>query len=375
MQDSKSWTIGRIAGTPVNVRASALLLIVVFSALYYSQFAYYAASSSTAIAASVGLGLVLVLSVFLHEVAHVLVAKAFKVDAHEIGLTFFGGHAGFKKSFDRPWHSFLTSVAGPLTNVVLAIVLYQVSAAMSLTASNYVVYLLIHIAATMNLFLGIFNLLPGLPLDGGNAVSALVWQFTKKRATGVKVAARAGQVVCVLWLAYAVVWPLVRGQHISTFYIMWTLLIIVVLWTGARAALAQAAQLKALDSTNLSDVTSPVVLVTADQPITAAGEALVKLPVNSAIVVLDPFGAPVGYVDPRALYAVPAEVAHTVTIAAVTVPLVEGSVVSASSTVEQLLNSARTKDGIRTMYVLVDNGQVSAVVWVASLVQALNANR
>lgn len=374
MRDSKSWTIGRIAGTPINVRASALLLIVVFSALYYSQFATYASTSTAAVLSSTVLGVSLVLSVFLHEVAHVLVAKLFKVDAHEIGLTFFGGHAGFKRSFSQPWHSLLTSIAGPLTNILLAAMLGAISHSMTVTSSNVLVYLVIDIAATMNLFLGIFNLLPGLPLDGGNALSALVWQFTKRRSTGITFAARAGQVVCVLWLGYAIVWPLLRGHTISSFYIMWTLLIIFVLWSGARSALAHAAQVKALDAVSLGDITSPAILATADQPVSAVGDALVALPGDAAIVVLDQANVPVAYVDPQALFAVPADAAQHVKIASVAVPLAAGSTVPADTTPENLLNSARTATGVRTMFVLAEGERVAGVVWVASLVRALHIN-
>jgi Zn-dependent protease len=374
MQESKSWTVGRIAGTPVHVRPGALLLIVIFSALYFSSFEQYASSPAAAIIASVVLGIVLVLSVFLHEVAHVLVAKAFKVDAHEIGLTFFGGHAGFKRSFDKPWHSFLTSVAGPATNLLLALVLSRISAAMSVTADNALMYLVIDIGASMNLLLGIFNLLPGLPLDGGNAVSALVWQFTKKRATGILVAARAGQVVCVAWLGYAIVWPLTQGRSIDTFYLLWTLLIVWVLWSGARSALMYARQTQQFDAIDVAALVSPVILVSADQPITAAGEALLNFAANAAIVVVDAQGKPTGYVDPQAMFAVPADEAPHVTISSVSVPLMAGSVVPSTSSAQDLLSDVRTAQGVRTLYVLEGPTGITGVFWIASLLQVIRIN-
>lgn len=374
MQSSTSWKIGSIAGAPIIVRPGAFLLIVVFSAMYFGTFSRYSHTAGPAIAASAALAVILVLSVFLHEVAHVLCAKVFGVAAQEIGLTFFGGHAGFKREFTKPWHSFVVSVAGPLTNIALGFTFMFVARGSGLETSSVLTYLLLDIAGTMNFFLGVFNLLPGLPLDGGNALSALIWQFTNKRSTGIKVAARIGQAVCVAWVVFAIGLPLVQGQGIDTIFIIWTLLIVGVLWSGAKNALQRAESTEKLAQIDVRSITTPVILARPEQNIGSLTSALITAPRNATIITLDGSGRAVGYVDPSALAAVPADSVEQVPVSAVSVPLVQGSVIAAGSTAEELLRSASHNGSVRNLFVLEDHGAVVGVVWVASLIRAININ-
>lgn len=372
MQNSTSWTIGKVAGTPVNVRPSALLLIVVFSALYYPTFAGYVEKGSTAVIASVVLALVLVCSVFLHEVAHVLTAKAFGVSAVEIGLTFFGGHAGFKRDFSKAWHSFVVSVSGPLTNLLLGGVLVVVAHNVEVVPRTLMLFLVAQVAGTMNLFLGAFNLLPGLPLDGGNALSALVWGISKKQATGTKVAARAGQVVCIVWLLIAIGLPLLRGQGLNTFSLVWTLLVVWVLWSGANSALKGARTREKLAGIDVSKITSPVVLADGSQTIGSLTATLMSAPPTAAIITIDDQNVPSGFVDPQALRSVPLEHVDSTPVQAVTVPLAAGALVPADSNAEMLLRTAQQDSQVRNLFVLEHEGQITGVVWVAHLIRAIN---
>lgn len=372
MQNSTSWTVGKIAGTPINVRPSALLLIVVFSALYFPTFAYYFDTSGPAVISSVVLALVLVLSVFLHEVAHVLSAKAFGVPAVEIGLTFFGGHAGFKREFSKPWHSFVVSVSGPLTNLVLGGLLLVVASSVEVIPETLMIYLITQVAGTMNLFLGGFNLLPGLPLDGGNALSALIWGATKKKFVGIKVAARAGQIVCVVWLAVALVLPLIQGREIDTFAIMWTLLIVWVLWSGAKQALVVAKNVEKMARVDVQALKSPVILASGNQPIGTLTSALMSAPASSAIIVVNDAGEPAGFVDAQALMSVPADQVEQVPVNAVTVPLKLGSVVAEDVSAESLVRAIQIDGELKNLFVLMDQSSVVGVVWVANLIRAIN---
>ncbi|MFD2839479.1 site-2 protease family protein [Populibacterium corticicola] len=364
-----SWTIGRIAGAPINVRPGVLVLIAVFSALYFSSFQTYAGSFPVAVLCSVTLAVLLVISVFLHEVAHVVVARRFKVEAREIGLTFLGGHAGFKNEFRQPWHSFLVSVAGPLANIALYFAMWFGAELIPVSSSSAALaYVVVKNAGMMNLFLGLFNLVPGLPLDGGNALSAIVWQFSKKRVTGMKIAARSGQIVAIGFALYTIGWPMLQGRTPQTIYLMWSVLLVWVVWSGARGALQYARHLEQVERVNLAELVRPALVTSADTTLAQIGPELVRT--NAAVLVADDSGRPYAYADPEALYAVPAAVVEQTQLASVIVPFPEGTIQPTDVSAQHLFEELRTPHGVRRLYVLADQSGLKGVVWTAELVRA-----
>lgn len=378
MSNDKGWLLGKVAGAPVLLRPSALVMVAVFAALYYPLFADYASSSVGAVLAAVVLGLAILASVFVHEVSHASVARSFGNTADEISLTLLGGHAAFSSAFRRPWHGALTAIAGPVANVVVGLVVLVVSHTLTpftLTAQ------VVGVVAVMNFFLAAFNALPGLPLDGGSAVSALIWNFTGSQAKGLRVAARVGQAIAVVWLAWSVVRPLALGLGLDYVLVMWTVILTVVLWNGASASLKRAELLAAIEKVSLAQVMSPALVIGSWVNVAQLPQGLMTSLTavdtqshgpRKTCVVLDQDGAPSGYVDVAAVLSVePSAYAYT-PIAAVSIPLLPGSAVSAQTTVTQLVQSVQVGSLVRTLFVVVDAGQVRGVVWVADLMRALD---
>ncbi|WP_333811931.1 M50 family metallopeptidase [Timonella senegalensis] len=369
MSNDKGWTLGHVAGTPVHLRPNALLMVGVFAALYFPLFSSRAASQGGAIAASVALGAVILVSIFVHEVAHVLVAKSYGVRADEISLNMLGGHASFTSQFKRPWHGAVTALSGPLANVMLGLVFLVIVR----SASEYSIVLeVVNIAAVMNFFLALFNALPGLPLDGGSAVSALIWNFTGSQSKGLTVAARIGQAVAVLWLLWAVVRPLLQGHSPDIVILMWTLMLVMVLWSGATASLRRAKYLQAVEKLDLASITTPARTVVAHTSVREVVSQMLGAHDSTTTVVLSETGNPIGYVDPLALSSVGVEVQEYTPVAAVSIPLLPGGVIDATARPQELLSRVNVGHDTRTLYVVAQGGRVTGVVWVASLMRALN---
>ncbi|GMA26126.1 hypothetical protein GCM10025864_38850 [Luteimicrobium album] len=175
--------------------------------------------------------LLLFLSVFLHEAAHALVARARGHEVHELALTLWGGHTAYGGG-GGPLDAFLVAVVGPVTNLVLAGAFW--AAFQPVRGDASIAGLLLYAGAFSNAFVGIFNLLPGLPLDGGQMLESAVWGGTGNREKGTVAAGWVGRAVAVAVIVWAVGVPLARGGQPSLTTVIWGVLIGGFLWQGPR---------------------------------------------------------------------------------------------------------------------------------------------
>jgi Zn-dependent protease len=142
-----------------------------------------------------GLGLITALllfgSVLAHELGHSFVAIQQGIKVDSITLFIFGGLASLEKESDTPAAAIWVAIAGPAVSLLLFSILSAIGFAAHLTGP---VAAITAVLAAINLSLGLFNLIPGLPLDGGNILKAIVWKVTGNPYQGVKVASIVGQV-------------------------------------------------------------------------------------------------------------------------------------------------------------------------------------
>ena len=211
---------------------------------------------------ALGFAVGLALSVLVHELAHALAGRAAGWPVTRIVLTLMGGHTAFGSVRTTPLPTALVSLAGPLSNVVLAAlgtgVLFVT--ADSLAGPGWALVQLLILA---NWILGLFNLLPGLPLDGGRVVEAIVWALTRSEAKGTTVAAWCGRGIAILtvaWLLWAQVWrqPVV---------LVITLLVAGFIFMGAGQALRQARVLGVLDAVRAGGVARPAMEFSPTTPL------------------------------------------------------------------------------------------------------------
>ncbi|GAA3823481.1 peptidase M50 [Cellulomonas soli] len=308
-------------------------------------------------------------SVLVHELAHGLVARSRGQQPREFVLTLWGGHTSFDGAASTPLTSALVGIAGPLANLVLAALawaLAQVVAPASLSA------LILYAAAFANAFVAGFNLIPGLPLDGGRVLEALVWAISKDRHRGTIVAGWAGRVVAVGVLAWALLLPLLQGRSPELFGVVWSALIGAFLWSGATAAVKGGRSQRAVAGLTVAAVGTPAVAVPHAGTVAQARAAAAAAGVHE-LVVVSPDGRPAAYVDLAALAAVPAEVAGTTPVTAVAVPLPYGAVVDGARTGRALLDDLARAGGMSPVVVAVLDGRVQALVRVTDVVAAIRS--
>jgi Zn-dependent protease len=157
-------------------------------------------------------------SVLAHELGHSFVALAQGIKVRSITLFLFGGLATLEKESNTPLQSFLIAIAGPAVSVLLFGLFILIRASLPLAEPLEAV---VSLLAYINLVLALFNLIPGLPLDGGNVLKSIVWQITGNPNKGVIFASRVGQLFG--WLAVIIGGLAILG--ISPVGSFWTLLI------------------------------------------------------------------------------------------------------------------------------------------------------
>ena len=180
--------------------------------------------------------LLLFSSVLAHELGHSFVAINQGIPVKSITLFIFGGLATLEKESETPLQAFSVAIAGPLVSVLLFGLFSFIAATVPLSLPLKAI---VSLVASINLILALFNMIPGLPLDGGNVLKAIVWKVTGNPNKGVIIAGRVGQVIG--WIAISL--GLLSLLGISQAGSIWTLLIGAFLLRNAGFA-AQSAQVQ-----------------------------------------------------------------------------------------------------------------------------------
>ena len=185
--------IGSVFGIPLYVRASWFPIVAILAVLKGGAWAE-AYGWSLPIAAATGVigAISLFGSVLLHEIGHSLVAKAQGIPVRSISLFLFGGVAEIDRESHSPGQAFQVAIAGPAVSLLLAISFTALSHELSAATPLAVI---IRDLAQLNLVLCLFNLIPGLPLDGGQVLKAAIWKITGDRLQGMRYAVASGQMI------------------------------------------------------------------------------------------------------------------------------------------------------------------------------------
>jgi Zn-dependent protease/CBS domain-containing protein len=199
--------------------------------------------------------LLLFSSVVAHELGHSFVAIRQGIDVKSITLFIFGGLASLEKESKTPASAFWVAIAGPLVSLLLFGIFAGIGFA---TAASGPLAAIISVLASVNLSLALFNLIPGLPLDGGNILKAIVWKITGNPNKGVVFASRVGQIFGIVAIASGLL-PLVLFGSLGNF---WNLLIGFFLLRNAGNAAQFASlqeQLTGLTAADAVTLDSPIV--------------------------------------------------------------------------------------------------------------------
>ena len=190
-----SLRLGKILGIPVEINASWFVVFLLLTLVLVQELGETNLNWPVAQSWLVAMVLVVLffMSVLTHEFSHSILARHKGIPVQGITLFIFGGVSRLSREPDRPMTEFSVAVVGPLTSLLLAAVFGGVW--YLLEAPDSTIGVVLFLLAWANLSLGVFNILPGYPLDGGRVLRAAVWGLTGSRRRGTYVATRAGQAI------------------------------------------------------------------------------------------------------------------------------------------------------------------------------------
>lgn len=187
-----SWRIGSIFGIPLYIDSSWLIVLALFTLVNQQDLQGIYPQWGLLIPWIVGFLMAILLfgSVLLHELGHSLVARSQGIKVNSITLFLFGGIASIDRESKTPGKAFQVAIAGPMVSLILFALLSGVT--YFLPPSTPAEFLVADLA-NINLVLALFNLIPALPLDGGQVLKAAIWKIKGDRFQGIHWAARIGQ--------------------------------------------------------------------------------------------------------------------------------------------------------------------------------------
>ncbi|WP_138442780.1 site-2 protease family protein [Sinomonas susongensis] len=359
--------LGRIAGVPVYL-AYSWFLIAGFTVVVYGPTLALREPQlgNAAYLVALAYAVLLLLSVLVHELAHALSARAFGWPSQKIVLNLWGGHTQFEAFTASPGRSVVVAFAGPIANLVLAGGAWLLVTSVELTG---VPDILANIFMWANLLIGLFNVLPGLPLDGGRLVESIVWKATGSQEKGTIAAGWAGRVVVAGIVFFGLVLPWLRGGSPDISFTLVMLLVAVFLWQGASASIRSAGFRSRLPNIVAGRLAVPAVGVpnfaSVDEALQAgAGQGVV-------VVLCAPDGKPQGVVDPAAIARVPDEARGNTPVTAVGYALAAGAYVPESAAGQELVQYLAQLQG--TEYAVIDAaGRVVGLLSQSAVVSAIS---
>ena len=185
--------LGRVGGVEIVADLSVFVIAAAMVWVLYVDIGLMYPQTSPAFATTIAVaaGALFILSVLLHEGSHAVVAQRRGLHVHRIQLLAFGGDTKIEGKEERPSDEFMISIAGPVASVMVAGIFSLIAV---LAGGAPEVQSSIRFLAFANVFIALFNLLPGFPLDGGRALRAAVWHFTGDRVKATNIAVASGRV-------------------------------------------------------------------------------------------------------------------------------------------------------------------------------------
>ena len=324
-------SLGRWFGVPISVDYSWLAIAGFVTVILARGFDDVASGWLLWVGSAVS-AFLFFLCVVVHELGHSLVARRRGIPVKRIRLFILGGVSELEHEAHTPNDELAVTLAGPLLSVLLGAVFFILGWAAGIGfLGDALIWL-----GSFNLILGVFNLLPGFPLDGGRVLRAFVWRATGNRVRATKIASTSGRVFGLLVISAGLVLT-------STAYILdglWLAMIGWFLYSTARSVGARPAVDPRTLDTPIRSVMLPVrTYLGLTAPITALTPDL-----GVWVPVLDPWGEPLGVVQVDSLTKIPMDRWPSTTVGDVMRPC--SAVVSFDDTVAEALQGVTAADWV-----------------------------
>ena len=359
--------IARPFGIPVYISPYWFLVAVLFVLFYANSLPRGLGSiHSDGVRYAVAAAFVILLfaSVLVHELSHCVVARAFGLTVRRVQLYPLGGFSEIEQEPPTPAREFAVSVVGPLTSLALAGLGWGLYVALSPTGIPRV---LIDQLILANLVLGAFNLLPGLPLDGGRILRAGVWKLTGRPGTATIAAAWAGRALAVALVA--VPFLMLGGRlSLTNTSVLWLAVIAVFMWMSSGQAIRAAKVRDRLPGLQARRLARRAIAIPGNIPlaeaIRRADEAQAR-----ALVVVDHDATPIAIVNETAVMATPPQRRPWIDVGSLARALEPGIVLSADLSGMELIEAVQRSPA--TEYLLIEpSGQVFGVLATSDLDRA-----
>ena len=327
--------IGRIAGADVLVNSSWFFVAALIAFLVAPRVEQVQPGlGSWKYVAGLVFAVLLYLAVLLHEASHAVMANRYGYRVTSITLHFLGGMTAIEGETRKARQEFWIAVVGPLTSIAIGLV----AVAAWFATPDGLVRAGVEGLAAANLFIGVLNLLPGLPFDGGRVLRSVVWGVTKKPHLASIVAAWGGRVIALGILSLPLLQAAVLNLRPTLVDFLLVGVLAAFLWTGATASLNHARLMARLPSLAARPLARRTVAVPAELPLAEAVRRAQEHQAGS-IVTLGEAGAPAGLVNESALLAVPVERRPWMPVSAVARSLEPGLVLPADLEGEELIRA------------------------------------
>ncbi|WP_245916473.1 site-2 protease family protein [Nocardioides gansuensis] len=365
-----TFRVGSIAGSDVLVTSSwflvaALIAFTVAPRIEQVQpglgFWKYVAGFVFAV--------VLYLSVLLHEASHALMAKRYGFAVSSITLHFLGGMTEIDGAARRPRQEFMIAVVGPLTSLAVGLA----AVGLWFITPDGLVQVAVEALAGANLLIGILNLVPGLPLDGGRVLKAAVWGASGNEHRATIVAGWGGRIAALLLL----LWPWVQYEVFDVPPTLFDYLLVLVLgaflWTGATAAMTHARLRRRLPHLIARPLARRTLTVPEDLPLAEAIRRARDQDAGS-IVTVTGSGRVTGIVNEAAVQATPDERRPWIAVSAVARSLEDELTLPADIAGEDLIVALSRRPSEE--YLLVeDSGEIFGVLATSDVDRAFRESR
>ena len=243
------WKVGRLAGIDLAIHPSWLVIAFLLTFSLADAFLpsmipgwtvgqYWLLGAATAF--------LFFASVLAHEFSHALVARRFGLKVAGITLFIFGGATSIESDSRSPREEALIALAGPVSSLVIGAAMLGIAALVDSREAGAVLWWL----GVINVVLGVFNLVPGYPMDGGRVLRAILWRLRGDPNTATRQAAIVGRVVGYLMVAGGIYWAL-RSRDIGSG--LWLALVGWFLATAAEASMQQAGVERSLSGVRVRD--------------------------------------------------------------------------------------------------------------------------
>lgn len=357
--------MGTIAGSDVLVSSSWFLVAALIAVIMAPNVERVSPGLGPwKYVAGLAFAVILYLSVLLHEASHAMMARHYGFPVSSITLHFLGGMTAIEGEARKPRQEFMIAVVGPLTSILVG----AASLGLWFVVPDGLLQMAVGSLAAMNLFVGVLNLVPGLPLDGGRVLKAIVWGATGNVHRGTIVAGWGGRLAAVAVLGWPLVMEPLRGTRPNLIDFVLAFVVATFLWSGATAAMASARLRRRLPQLVARDLARRTLAVPDDLPLAEAVRRAQEAQAGS-IVTVTGSGHPLGVVSEQALLATPEDRRPWVAVSTVARTLDSGLRLPAAITGEELILAISRTPAAE--YLLVeDDGAIYGVLSTADVDRA-----